>query len=125
MNTLSILLYAAHVSGSVNTFACLSFFLCLGAITILSLVWIMQDTQYDDKQDKYVRKEPPSPVMRHLLSGMIVAAFVATVVPGRDTVYAVAASQMGEQLLKTKVANKAEQALEAWLDRQIKGDEKK
>ena len=125
MNQLSTLLYLAHVAGSVNTFACLSFFLCIGAIVILTLVWIMQDTVYDDKLDKYVRKEPPSSVMKHLLSGMIAAAFVATIIPGRDTVYAVAVSQVGEQMLKTKVAGKAEQALEAWLDKQIKGDEKK
>lgn len=48
-----------------------------------------------------------------------VAALVASVVPDRNTIYAIAASEMGEKMLETPVANKATKALEAWLDKQI------
>lgn len=40
-------------------------------------------------------------------------------IPSRDTFYAIAASEMGEQALKTPIATKAGKALEKWLDEQI------
>lgn len=40
-------------------------------------------------------------------------------IPNKDTLYAIATSQVGEQVLSTPLAAKAEKALEAWLDKQI------
>lgn len=45
--------------------------------------------------------------------------FLAVITPSKDTVYAMAASEMGEKVVQSQTANKAMQALNAWLDRQI------
>jgi len=46
--------------------------------------------------------------------------FVATfLVPDKETFYAIAASEMGEEVINSKIGGKAQQALEEWLDRQI------
>lgn len=53
--------------------------------------------------------------------GYALAACVLTVVvvPSSDTVYAIAASEMGERVLSSPTAGKALKALDHWLDRQI------
>ena len=46
--------------------------------------------------------------------------FVASfLVPEKETFYAIAASEMGEEVLNSKIGGKAQRALEQWLDRQI------
>lgn len=44
---------------------------------------------------------------------------LAVVLPSRETIYAIAASQMDEQALKSDIGAKTFRALDAWLDRQI------
>jgi hypothetical protein len=39
--------------------------------------------------------------------------------PDKDTVYAIAASEVGDHVLHSKTGTLAEQALDAWLQRQI------
>lgn len=39
--------------------------------------------------------------------------------PSKDTVYAIAASEMGESVLKSETGSLATQALNAWLKKQI------
>ncbi len=53
--------------------------------------------------------------------GFLTAFFwlAAALMPGKDTVYAIAASQVGEQVLTTPLAAKAEKAIEGWLDKQV------
>lgn len=45
-------------------------------------------------------------------------------VPSRDTFYAIAASEMGEEALKSPIATKAGKALEKWLDDQLADETK-
>lgn len=52
----------------------------------------------------------------------ILFATISAFMPSQTTVYAIAASQMGEQALKSPIASKATQALTAWLDKQIAED---
>jgi hypothetical protein len=53
----------------------------------------------------------------------IFSIFIAILTPSQNTIYAIAASEMGEKFLESQIATKAEKALDAWLDKQI-GDEK-
>ncbi len=46
-------------------------------------------------------------------------ALVASVIPSSKAIYAIAASEVGEQMLKSATVTKAQKALDAWLDRQI------
>lgn len=49
----------------------------------------------------------------------ITTALFASFIPSSKTIYAIAASEMGEDVLKSKTGSKAIKALDAWLDRQI------
>ena len=44
---------------------------------------------------------------------------VAVFIPSKTTMYAIAASEFGQKMLDTNVANKASKALDAWLDKQL------
>ena len=55
----------------------------------------------------------------------IALVVVSLAVPSKDTVYAIAASEVGEEIVKSETAGKAVKALNAWLDKQIAPTEKK
>jgi hypothetical protein len=53
----------------------------------------------------------------------VVFALLGGLTPSRETIYAIAASELGEEALKSSAATKAQQALNAWLDKQIEKPE--
>lgn len=115
MNNLSWFLYLADVFsgigwilGTIFVLACI-----ITVLTLLSVV--LSDGQVLDKdiRPKWL-KVLWSAITAAVLSGLIGAA-----VPSRDTMYAIAASEMGEDILRSETGTKATQALNAWLDRQI------
>lgn len=53
----------------------------------------------------------------------LVAAIIAIFTPTSNTIYAIAASEMGEEVLISETGGKAVEALNAWLDRQIAGED--
>ncbi len=61
---------------------------------------------------------------RHWWAGALALA-VAMFVPSKTTIYAIAASEMGERALQSPIATKAGRALEAWLDEQLAEEESK
>jgi len=50
----------------------------------------------------------------------VVLFLMAALIPSKETMYAIAASELGEKLLHTETVSKAQKALEAWLDSQTK-----
>lgn len=118
MNSLSWMLYLASVAGSIGGIAA-------GAGVVSMIGFIGAETVgramlgTDD-----VNPEARSAFSKACLKVLIPAAIISAVIPSQDTVYAIAASEMGESALNTKTGSKAVEALNAWLDRQIKGDEK-
>ena len=44
---------------------------------------------------------------------------LAAFVPSKDALYAITASEMGEEILNSNIGSKAQQAIEAWIDKQI------
>lgn len=105
MNELSWLIYLAEVFGNLGVLAAIVMIIAgftTGLCTILHAV---------ENEAFWVHKP--------LLLVTAVAALLATVVPSKNTIYAIAASEMGEKALNTPVVNKATKALEAWLDKQI------
>lgn len=145
MNHLSWLLYLAELSDSMSSFLWMIFFIVVGT-TITFYVFYRQDVSDRDvlikaDNDGYYRdqSEGSFKARKELLETKLkalskprlwpatafavlalVLGFIATALPSKGTVYAIAASEMGEQFLKTNVANKAQQALEVWLDKQIR-----
>jgi hypothetical protein len=117
MNQLSWLLYLASVSDRVGfMFTALVIVTLIGSIFCIITGFIMVGDQ-----------NPASPaawktwrsITITLGSIFMVSFFLNAAVPPKETVYAIAASEMGEQALKAPIVTKASKALESWLDRQI------
>lgn len=103
------LLYAADVASSVST-----------ALTLISVFGFIGCGCYiigcAATLERF--KRPPYWFMGMLLG----CAAVASLIPGKATIYAIAAAQAGEKALATDTGDKAVRALNAWLDRQIAGE---
>jgi hypothetical protein len=112
MNSLSWMIYAADVVGGLNTIA--------SAGAVISLIaaplWGLRNQWLDDFHGG--QGKTPVPV-KQLLSCVTAFAIVAAAIPSSSTIYAIAASEMGETALKSETGGKAVKALNAWLDRQI------
>lgn len=63
------------------------------------------------------------PHWKALLCAGMAMILVTAILPSKDTVYAIVASEYGEKLLHTQTAGKAEKALDAWLDKQSGGSQ--
>lgn len=127
MNRLSWLLYWGNVAGNLATLAAI-FGLALVILAVLLLVRAHLAVQEardayhrdDDRVEKALRM---SRTTSWFASVWIVLAFClfvsAALCPSPETVYAIAASEVGEKALNTETGGLATQALNAWLKRQI------
>ena len=97
------------------------FFIVLGLICAGFIgVDLISVTVFNDSLASYERAEKRKKyyVSPRLFTLVILCWLIAAFCPSSETMYAIAASQSGEQVLKTPLANKAEKALEVWLDKQ-------
>jgi hypothetical protein len=110
MNQLSWFLYFADVvSGLGLTLGMLSF-VCLFA----GLVWLAIRVETEQAR-------PLILPIRLLIAAFPVGLLLANVIPGKNTMYAIAASELGEQVVTSDTGKKVASALEAWLDKQLEG----
>jgi hypothetical protein len=131
MNSLSWMIYAAELTGSASAFS--TFLSCAsgvaaGAATFAyvitdskPIVWSWEDAGQKHQRATTVNAQAKG-LIRPALISMLAFGVAATLLPSKSTVYAIAASEMGEKALSTPTASKAIKALDAWLDRQIAGD---
>lgn len=125
MNKLSQLLYWADVFGALSTIAGLLGLALLVAGTICFGVSANYRGEEEERRARYQEKPDFTFVnkMRDSFRACAVFAFILiclfVLTPSRSTMYAIAASEMGEQALTTPTATKAFRALDAWLDKQI------
>ena len=124
MNDLSWMLYWADVVGNISLAAGFVMFGGGAAGAIISFVVAMKTDI-----DNIGRHGEPLPAWatgwaagKKFFVASLIAAVITTPIPSKDTIYAIAASEMGEEALKSPIATKASKALEKWLDSQI--DEK-
>lgn len=133
MNNLSWLIYLASLSGSASAF--FSFLAAIGAATagigaIFSIVWTdgsfggeRRIKGYEDIQRRGRYMIPRG------LAALILFGGVATVLPGSNTVYAIAASEIGERVITDEtvkgLAADSTKALQAWIKKQIEPEVKK
>ncbi|CDO34890.1 hypothetical protein SPHV1_2140002 [Novosphingobium sp. KN65.2] len=134
MNNLSWMLYAADVSQSVSALLGMIAFFGFLAFVGLMVGWFSTYDQprifsWEDQEKKTAAHEK----IHNTLGGFakvtalvaVVCGITASVIPSRNTIYAIAASELGEDVLKSQTAGKALKALDAWLDKQIgEGGEK-
>lgn len=124
MNELSMLLYFGGVAGNLGPLFVISGFICL-CLSGIGFVISVAYSEYGNtaEEDQAVRKQARR-YAAWSLPIAIVLFFCGAFTPDKNTVYAMAASQMGEKALKTPIAHKAEQALESWLNKQIETNTK-
>lgn len=128
MNQISLLLYWGHVMGNLG-----GLFIFLGCVSMLvavvtyiihyiTIAEFLDKVKYkgidnDEGEATWLKHKPRLPFV--ILPFGFLLWIAAAFCPDQDTVYAIAASQLGEQALNTPLAGKAEKALEGWLDKQI------
>lgn len=114
MNDLSWMLYLAgtlpNIAAGIGVIGILST-LVFG---IIFLVYLIHKT--DPREQEIASTLAP---YRHVWVYTLVLFLLAFLVPDKHTMYAIAASEMGEEILNTPIANKATKALEAWIESQI------
>lgn len=118
MNDLSWMLYWADVAGGVGGFLGVvgGFVLICSTVAFLPLS-VHREDMCEETYDNGIGL-----AIRGVVIGLI-AVTIALFVPAKSTIYAIAASEMGEEALNTETGGKAVKALNAWLDRQIEGED--
>lgn len=104
MNSLSWFLYLADVSPKfvVGVFLCSLFaFIVLFAFGVYNTIEYKKYTIW-----KY-------------LGIPVIGFFIAAMIPSKETMYAIAASEIGETAVKSKLGQKISLVLENWLDTQL------
>jgi uncharacterized membrane protein YiaA len=123
MNTLSWFLYFADVIEGLNYFfgivALLSVFIFVGVV-----IWCIASF-YDYRRwrgTKYEHVYTPT-IQRQVfllsLTVLLVSVTCSSILPSKNTMYAIAVSEMGEKALASEVGKKAQRALEVWITQQI------
>ena len=115
MNQLSWLLYLADVSDNLSWFVTLMVVLT-ALVSVGSLCAVLGDSDTSTR-DGALR------IIKWFAPVLCLCFVINAVLPSKETVYAIAASEMGETALKSDTGNKAIGALNAWLDRQIAGEQ--
>lgn len=112
MNTLSWLIYLAGVVGDIKGLFILTSF--IGALAIVGYI-IIYVASYE--------KKPPHLIK--LICLVFGLATFASLLPGERTVYAIAASEMGEVVVKSEEAQEVFKALKERVMDELKIEEKK
>jgi len=112
MNSLSWAIYAADLCQSAGVCGTLVFMGAGGAGLIAAI-----GAAIDDPSGFNTRRGWGAG--KRFFITAILAAIITVPIPSKETVYAIIASEYGEQLLHTQTASKAKKALDAWLDKQV------
>lgn len=119
MNQLSWFVYLADVVTSAGTiigigtaFAIVGW---LGAWFVYALA-----SEYEGEKRRAEMAANRNKVTRTAMIFIFIAVPFLVFLPNKNTMYAIAASEMGEQLSKTEIANDAMKALHSWIKKQLK-----
>lgn len=120
MNSLSWMIYAADVCSNIGFPAAL--FSIIGVVAAIVSTIIKSGCADSESYDDKMAHRISASVQKAAIPIAIIALTMSVLVPTKDTVYAIAASETGEEILKTREATRARAALNAWLDKQIGGE---
>jgi ABC-type transport system involved in cytochrome bd biosynthesis fused ATPase/permease subunit len=117
MNSLSWMIYVADVAGTVKTTCSVFLIGTLVVFVVLIIFAPLIASMVEDFFDLVQKAVKPA------LITIAIVGVVNVVTPSTNTIYAIAASELGEEALKSSTATKAQQALDAWLEKQIEQPE--
>lgn len=115
MNTLSWLLYLSSVVGSLKVVSAI--IIVVGILGFFIVLMLIGDA-FDDNQLKQLQS-----IIKKIVAGVIISAIICVFIPPRSTMYAIIASEMGEQALETPLAQKTLKLIEQYLDSNLKEKE--
>lgn len=118
MNSVSWFIYIAQVSNSLGIL-----FTVLGTIGLFcctAYFAVPRINAFFESDDDF----QGLPLQKGLLTLAIISLTVGNLMPEKNTMYAIAASQVGEQIVKTELASDATKALHSWIKKQIEPDKK-
>jgi uncharacterized membrane protein len=119
MNELSWMIYLAGVVGEVRAAAVIT--LVLGGLAASGVAVFGLLARHDYPEDAEWAVRFHAKCARLWWLPFAIMGFVA-ITPSEGTIYAIAASEMGEDILNSETGGKAVKALDAWLDKQIEGE---
>lgn len=106
MNSVSWFIYVAQVSQSIG-----SLFVGFGAVILICCVAYTVACAIEYGEARFART-------RFFVLGATLLV-IGNLMPHQNTMYAIAASQVGEQIVKTEIATDATKALHSWIKKQI------
>jgi hypothetical protein len=133
MNSLSWLIYLASLSGSISEFfAALAFMGAAVAIAgfVFSMMWTDGSYGGDRRMKGYeeMRQRGKYLAPRGLWA-LIVLGSISVILPSSNTIYAIAASEVGERLITDEtvkgLASDSTKALQQWIKKQIEPEKAK
>lgn len=115
MNSLSWLLYAADVAAGIS-----------GSLTVIVLVALfaaafrvaMGICVYNNTED-YGDIQAAKPTVLKLFAVVLAVITVGSFVPSKETMYLIAASEIGEQVVNSDDAKRVMGKVETWLDNKL------
>lgn len=113
MNSVSWFIYIAQVSENMGRL--LIFLGIIGTATSLLFFIVPRAIKFIEAGDDISVK----PFKASVFALGVVALLLGNLMPERNTMYAIAASQVGEQIVKTEIASDATKALHQWIKKQI------
>lgn len=134
MNSISWFLYCADVLESFgNIFGVFNCFLFLIAVILTACGIFIHATDYDRSKEgvKYweQRRADCASWAKKLWTIFVLLTFILIAVPSKGTMYAIAASEVGERVAQSEavkgIADDATKALRAWINKQIQPQEPK
>lgn len=131
MNTLSWFIYMAGVFGNLNLI--LGAFLFFGTLitVIITILGMVMHSDMGKEEAKFweFKRQMCARWAARMWALIVVVSFVQIASPTRETMLAIAASQVGEQIAKTDtvkgIAGDAAKALELWIKKQIEAEKPK
>lgn len=119
MNNLSWFVYLADISQSLTVFAIIFLVLSTIVFVIFALVYV---NEYDADDRKELVERLVALKKGWTIPLILLALFVVVVVPSKQTMYTMAASEMSEEAYKSEQGQKIVQALSSWVEEKIKPD---
>lgn len=113
MNRLSWLIYLADVCNNLDWLFFLFMFIGVAGLIISVLVWM------NDGNNEWKPEQRRRTIFHLFLPLAVTGSILGAIVPSDDTIYAIAASELGERVLNSQTGGKAVQALNHWLDKQM------
>lgn len=118
MNNLSIALYAIDVIGNLDTIITMT--AVFSGILLIMGFFFKMITSDRDCRSEISMNDTAKAIIKNMIPVFIVATLFGVVIPKRDTVRLIVASEFGESLYKSEdvqeVINPAKKALKKWLN---------